>query len=104
MLATGILLTRIVDPDSKSYAIEDTGFANLIARPAVTFLTVAPPIFIGLLPELSSHILGWACIAATAILLLIGAKFKWFTPGIPLPKGKAYQNIEIEPEAVFATK
>lgn len=104
VLATGILLTRIVDPDSKSYAIEDTGFANLIARPAVTFLTVAPPIFIGLLPELSSHILGWACIAATAILLLIGAKFKWFTPGIPLPKGKACQNIEVEPEAVFAGK
>jgi ESS family glutamate:Na+ symporter len=93
VLATGILLTRIVDPDAKSYAIEDTGFANLLARPAVTFLTVAPPILMGIFPETASQALGWACIAFTVVLLLVGAKFKWYTPGVPLQKGNAKANI-----------
>lgn len=89
VLATGILLERIVDPDQKAYAIEDTGFANLISRPIITFLTVAPPIFIGLFPIVGSYVIGWGCIVATAIILAVGYKFKWYTPGGSLPKGRA---------------
>ena len=96
VLATGILLERIVDPEQKAYAVEDTGFANLISRPIITFLTVAPPIFIGLFPLISSHILGWACIAATIVILLVGWKMKWYTPGGPLPKGRALEGLAKE--------
>lgn len=85
VLATGILLERIVDPDQKAYAIEDTGFANLISRPIITFLTVVPPITIGLFPITSSYVFGWGSILATIIILAIGYKFKWYTPGGPLP-------------------
>ena len=93
VLATGILLERIVDPEQKAYAVEDTGFANLISRPIITFLTVAPPILMGLFPVVSSHILGWACILATAVILFVGYKMKWFTPGGPLPKGRALEEL-----------
>lgn len=96
VLATGILLERIVDPEQKAYAVEDTGFANLISRPIITFLTVAPPIFIGLFPLISSHILGWACIAATIVILLVGWKMKWYTSGGPLPKGRALERLAKE--------
>ncbi|CAB1253658.1 Sodium/glutamate symporter [Ruminococcaceae bacterium BL-6] len=93
VLATGILLERVVDPEQKAYAVEDTGFANLISRPIITFLTVAPPIFIGLFPVVSSYIFGWGSLLVTAIILLIGYKFKWYTPGGPLPKGRAKLNL-----------
>ena len=87
VLATGILLERIVDPEQKAYAVEDTGFANLISRPVITFLTVAPPILMGLFPIVSSYALGWGCMLATAIILGVGIKFRWYTPRGPLPKG-----------------
>lgn len=87
VLATGILLERIVDPEQKAYAVEDTGFANLISRPVITFLTVAPPILVGLFPIVSSYALGWGCMLATAIILGVGIKFRWYTPRGPLPKG-----------------
>lgn len=87
VLATGILLERIVDPEQKAYAVEDTGFANLISRPVITFLTVAPPILMGLFPIVSSYALGWGCMLATAIILGVAIKFRWYTPRGPLPKG-----------------
>ena len=87
VLATGILLERIVDPEQKAYAVEDTGFANLISRPVITFLTVAPPILMGLFPIVSSYALGWGCMLATALILGVGIKFRWYTPRGPLPKG-----------------
>ena len=91
VLATGILLTRIVDPDMKSYALEDTGFANLIMRAPIIFLTAFPPIMIGLWPEIGSVVLGWGCTLATAIILIVGWKMKVFTPGGKLPKGALYK-------------
>ena len=102
VLATGILLERIVDPDQKAYAIEDTGFANLISRPIITFLTVAPPIFIGVFPLISSYVLGWACILTTIVILAIGYKFKWYTPGGPLPQGRARQGLSASQEPEMA--
>ena len=87
VLATGILLERIVDPDQKAYAVEDTGFANLVSRPIVTALTVLPPILIGLFPIVASHVMGWACVVITAVILIVGWKFKWFTPGQKLQMG-----------------
>lgn len=90
VLATGILLTRIVDPDMKSYALEDTGFANLIMRAPIIFLTAFPPIMIGLWPEIGSVVLGWGCTLATVVILVVGWKMKVFTPGGKLPKGALY--------------
>ena len=92
VLATGILLERIVDPEQKAFAVEDTGFANLISRPVITFLTVAPPILMGLFPIVASHVLGWGCMLVTLIILVVGYKCKWYTPGGPLPKGALYQS------------
>lgn len=94
VLATGILLERIVDPEQKAFAVEDTGFANLVSRPVITFLTVMPPILMGLFPLVASHVLGWGCVAATAAILLVGYKFQWYTPGGPLKKGEAARKKE----------
>ena len=93
VLATGILLERIVDPEQKAFAVEDTGFANLVSRPIITFLTVAPPIFMGIWPEVSSYILGWGCVAVTAVILIVGWKMGWYTPGGPLPAGHAKETL-----------
>lgn len=90
VLATGILLERIVDPDQKAYALEDTGFANLIMRAPIIFLTAFPPIMINMWPETGSIVLGWGCVLATVIILIVGWKMGVYTPRGPLPKGEMY--------------
>lgn len=92
VLATGILLERIVDPEQKAYALEDTGFANLVMRAPIIFLTAFPPIMMGIWPETGSIVLAWGCLLATVVILAAGYKMKVYTPGGPLPKGSMYKG------------
>lgn len=104
VLATGILLERIVDPEQKAFAVEDTGFANLMSRPLITFLTVVPPILIGLYPVKGSLMIGWGSVAATVLILLIGYKFKCYTPKGGLPKGRLAENQKAVAEELAAVR
>ena len=76
VLATGILLLRIVDPDLKSRGLEDSGTINIIDRPLIIALQTMMPYFLcqaGLIPYIS----GWVCMLIFIIVLLIAIKFKW---------------------------
>lgn len=76
VLATGILLLRIVDPDLKSDGIKDSGTINLLNRPIVIGLQTFMPILLmqsGMIP----YYAGWGCLILFAVLLAIAIKFKW---------------------------
>lgn len=76
VLATGILLLRVVDPDLKSKGLEDSGTTNLLNRPIIIALQALVPYFVaqsGMTPYLT----GWVCIGAFLLLLVISIKFKW---------------------------
>ena len=76
VLATGILLLRIVDPELRSNAIEDSGTINLLNRPIVIGLQMFMPYLLcqgGIMP----YVAGWVCMAGFFILLICAFVFKW---------------------------
>lgn len=80
VVASGVLLNRVVDPDQKSRGLEDTGIADLLNRPILIGLQVLPPLIIsfgGRWP-LYTTLLMWA---AFIILTVIALRRKWWTPG-----------------------
>ena len=83
VVATGILLQRIVDPDLKSRGMEDSGISDIINRPLIVALQVLPPVLIsqgGMWP----HVVTWACLGIVIIMIAIAYKFKWWNPRLPL--------------------
>lgn len=85
VVATGILLQRIVDPDLKSRGMEDSGIADIINRPLIVALQVLPPILIsqgGIWP----HAVTWSCIGIVVIMVVVSYKLKWWNPKLPLKK------------------
>lgn len=90
VVATGVLLQRVVDPELRSRGVEDSGIADIFNRPIIIALQVVPPILIangGSWP----HIVTWTCLAAVALMLLISKKLKWWNPGGAL---KCYNTPE----------
>lgn len=88
VVATGVLLNRVVDPDQKSRGLEDTGITDLINRPILIALQVLPPLFIsfgGRWPMYTTLMM-WAIFI---ILTVVALKFKWWTPGKIQGKQKA---------------
>lgn len=80
VIATGVLLNRVVDPDQKSRGLEDTGITDLLNRPILIALQVLPPLFIsfgGRWPIYTTLII-WAVFI---ILTVVALKLKWWTPG-----------------------
>ncbi|GAA0181766.1 sodium/glutamate symporter [Clostridium sediminicola] len=84
VVATGVLLSRTVDPDLKSRAIEDTGFADLLNRPIVIGLQVIPPIVMSLVPALGAHFVTWGIVAVVAVMWICAYMFKWWVPSRPI--------------------
>lgn len=76
VLATGILLLRIVDPDLKSNGIEDSGTINLINRPIVIGFQTFFPLLVSQSTNMAYYT-AFGCIGGFLILLLIAIKFKW---------------------------
>lgn len=80
VVATGVLLNRVVDPDQKSRGLEDTGITDLMNRPIAIALQVLPPLFIsmgGRYPMYTTLAM-WA---GFIVLTVIALAFKWWTPG-----------------------
>lgn len=80
VIATGVLLNRVVDPDQKSRGLEDTGITDLLNRPIAIALQVLPPLFIvlgGKWPQYTTLAM-WAAFIILTVSALI---FKWWTPG-----------------------
>lgn len=65
---TGIMLLRIVDPEFKSHALEETAIALVLNRPIVIALTVMPPIFISRGLEIP---IAWVITICLILLLII---------------------------------
>lgn len=84
VVATGILLSRTVDPDLKSRAIEDTGVADLLNRPIIIALQVAPPMIMTLMPAVGPHIVTWSTIALLVVMWVCAYMFKWWVPSMPI--------------------
>lgn len=80
VIATGVLLSRVVDPDQKSRGLEDTGITDLLNRPIAIALQALPPIFIamgGAYPMYTTLVMWVGFIVLTVVALA----FKWWTPG-----------------------
>ncbi|QEK12909.1 sodium:glutamate symporter [Crassaminicella thermophila] len=83
VVATGILLQRVVDPDLKSRGMEDSGIADIFNRPIIIALQVIPPLLLvngGMWP----HIVTWVCIGAVIVMLFISKKLHWWNPSAEL--------------------
>jgi len=79
VVATGILLLRVVDPEFKARGVEDSGIADIFNRPIIIALQVIPPVVLswgGAWP----HITTWVIIAATVLLLIIAKVLGWWHP------------------------
>ncbi|MBP2025358.1 sodium/glutamate symporter [Peptoniphilus stercorisuis] len=80
VVATGVLLNRVVDPDQKSRGLEDTGITDLMNRPIAIALQVLPPLFIGMGGRYPLYTTLAMC-AAFIVLTILALVFKWWTPG-----------------------
>ncbi|NLY21221.1 MAG: sodium:glutamate symporter [Tissierellia bacterium] len=80
VIATGVLLNRVVDPDQKSRGLEDTGITDLLNRPVAIALQVLPPLLISFGRNWAWYTTGmmWA---SFIILTAIALAKKWWTPG-----------------------
>lgn len=80
VVATGVLLNRVVDPDQVSRGLEDTGITDLMNRPIAIALQVLPPVLISMGGNwpMYSTIMMWA---AFIVLTVIALAKKWWTPG-----------------------
>jgi ESS family glutamate:Na+ symporter len=83
VLTTGIMLLRVVDPEFKSRAMEDTAAALVLNRPVVIALTALPPLIIarGLAAPFA-----WVCVGGLVVVLVAGRIFGWWTPQLPVAK------------------
>lgn len=86
VVATGVLLLRIVDPDLRSRGIEDTGIVDLFNRPIIIGLQVLPPMFLVSLGAAGEHVVTWALVASVVVLFIIAYVLKWWRPDRPLKK------------------
>lgn len=79
VVATGVLLNRVVDPDQLSRGLEDTGITDLINRPIAIALQVLPPLFISMGSKytLLTTIVIWV---SFIILTFIALWFRWWIP------------------------
>ena len=77
VLTTGIMLLRVVDPEFKSRAMEDTAVALALNRPIVIALTALPPLLIsqGLAGRFT-----WITLGGLAVLLVVARVFGWWNP------------------------
>ena len=80
VIATGVLLNRVVDPDQKSRGLEDTGITDLLNRPILIALQVLPPLLISFGRKWAWYttLMMWA---AFIILTVVALSRKWWTPG-----------------------
>ncbi|MGB5823577.1 MAG: sodium/glutamate symporter [Proteocatella sp.] len=79
VVATGVLLSRTVDPDMKSRSIEDTGLADLYNRPLVIGLQVVPPMIMSMMAG-GAHIVTWGIFAILAVMWILAWKSGWWVP------------------------
>lgn len=80
VVATGVLLNRVVDPDAKSRGLEDTGITDLLNRPVAIALQVLPPaICMGTLS--SVYAMTGVMWLGFVVLTVIALALKWWTPG-----------------------
>lgn len=90
VVATGILLQRVVDPELRSRGMEDSGIADIFNRPLIIGLQVIPPLLLvngGLWP----HYVTWGIIAIVVAMLVIGKALHWWDPSMKL---KQYRKTE----------
>src|SRR5699024_451759 len=80
VVATGVLLNRVVDPDQKSRGLEDTGITDLMNRPIAIALQVLPPLFIGMGGRYPLYTTLAMC-AAFIVLTILALVIKWWTTG-----------------------
>lgn len=86
VVATGVLLQRVVDPDLKSRGIEDSGISDLINRPLIIALQVVPPIIMNIFPKNGPHIVTWSIFLIIFLMGILALKFKWWIPSQKLKK------------------
>lgn len=84
VVATGVLLSRTVDPDLKSRAIEDTGVADLLNRPIIIGLQVIPPMVMSLMPAFGAHIVTWGIVAVMVVMWVAAYVLKWWVPSMKI--------------------
>ncbi|MDK2882885.1 MAG: glutamate:Na+ symporter, family [Bacillota bacterium] len=85
VVATGILLLRVVDPDFKSRGVEDSGIADILNRPIVIALQVLPPLFLSMGGSWP-HIVTWTITGATVLLLIVAKALGWWRPDSPVQR------------------
>lgn len=85
VVATGILLLRVVDPDFKSRGVEDSGIADILNRPIIIALQVLPPLFLSMGGSWP-HIVTWTIIGATVLLLIVARALGWWRPDSPVQR------------------
>ncbi|HHY91785.1 MAG TPA: sodium:glutamate symporter, partial [Firmicutes bacterium] len=83
VLTTGIMLLRVVDPEFKSRAMEDTAAALVLNRPIVIALTALPPLLVvrGLAGPFT-----WITLAGFVVVMVVARLFGWWTPQLPVAK------------------
>lgn len=88
VVATGVLLNRVVDPDQLSRGLELTAITDLLNRPILIALQVLPPVLISISRAWAWGVTGlmWA---GFIVLTIIALKLKWWTPGKMQGKQKA---------------
>jgi len=91
VVASGVLLSRTVDPNMESRSIEDTGLSDLYNRPLIIGLQVIPPIIMSLMPSLGGHIVAWGILAVVGIMWISAYILKWWVPSREVKK---YRNVE----------
>lgn len=80
VVATGVLLNRVVDPDAKSRGLEDTGITDLLNRPIAIALQVLPPAIC--MSTISSvYAMTGVMWLGFIVLTVIALALKWWTPG-----------------------
>lgn len=80
VVATGVLLCRVVDPEMRSRALEDTGITDLMNRPIAIALQVLPPLFLARGGRWTMMTV-WAMTGGFLLLTIIALVLKWWTPG-----------------------
>lgn len=80
VVATGVLLQRVVDPELKSRGIEDSGIADIINRPLIIGLQVLPPILLSA-GGFMLHVVPFGILLIMVLLLVLAKYKKWWTPG-----------------------
>lgn len=80
VVATGVLLQRVVDPELKSRGIEDSGISDLLNRPLLVALQAVPPLVVTYLGRGWVEAMGWIMVALCVVMLAAAWKFGWWRP------------------------